>query len=223
MRWRAAFETAAALIAAASMTNASAQSAAAAAAAPKFVAGQHYQEIKPIQPTSVAPGKVEVLEIFMFGCPGCFALEPHLQQWLRSKPDYVELVRVPAVWNAIAEMHARAYYTAQELGKTDLVEGPFFDAYHVQGNHLDSDAKLAEFFGRYGVDAATFQKTFYSPAVEAKLKQSNELVQRYKIQRTPTIVVNGKYVTNGTMAGTYDTWFAIIDELAAREHATHSP
>lgn len=189
-----------------------------AAATPPFEAGKHFTALSPAQPTSVEAGKIEVAEVFMFGCPGCFGFEPHIQGWLKRKADYVEFVRIPAPWNPAAVLHARAYYTAEALNKVEEIEGPFFQEFHTKRNYLDTEAKLAEFFGRYGVDEATFKSTFNSFAVNAKLKRAEELIRRYRVQATPAVVVNGKYLTTGNQAGSYDAWFAIIDDLAAREH-----
>lgn len=187
-------------------------------ATPPFEAGKHYTALSPAQPTSAEAGKIEVTEIFMFSCPGCFGFEPHIQGWLKRKADYVEFVRIPAPWNPIAVLHARAYYTAEALGKAEEIEGPFFQEFHTKRNYLDTEAKLVEFFGRHGVDEATFKSTFNSFAVNAKLKRAEELIRRYRVQATPAVVVNGKYLTTGNQAGSYDAWFAIIDDLAAREH-----
>jgi thiol:disulfide interchange protein DsbA len=189
-----------------------------AAAAPPFEAGKHFTVLSPAQPTGAEAGKVEVAEVFMFGCPGCFGFEPHIQGWLKRKADYVDFVRIPAPWNPAAVLHARAYYTAEALGKVEEIEGPFFQEFHTKRNYLDTEAKLAEFFGRHGVDEATFKSTFNSFAVNAKLKRAEELIRRYRVQATPAVVVNGKYLTTGNQAGSYDAWFAIIDDLAAREH-----
>ena len=191
------------------------------AAAPPFEAGKHYTVISPAQPTSTDPGKVEVAEVFMFGCPACFSFEPrHPGAGSSSKADYINFVRIPAPWNpSRAPMHARAYYTAEALGKLDEIDGPFFNEIHTNRNLLETEAKLAAFFAKHGVDEATFKSTFNSFAVNAKVKRAEELVRRYRVQSTPTVIVNGKYLTAGTMAGTYEAWFAIIDDLAAREHA----
>ena len=190
-----------------------------AAATGPFEAGKHYTALSPAQPTSTDAGKVEVTEIFMFGCPGCFSFEPHIQRWLGDKPDYVNFVRIPAPWNPIATLHARAYYAAEALGKTEEIDGPFFNEIHVNRNMLDSEAKIAALFAKHGVDEATFKSTFNSFAVNTKLKRAEELIRRYRVQSTPTVVVNGKYLTTGSQAGSYDAWFAIINDLAAREHA----
>jgi thiol:disulfide interchange protein DsbA len=186
--------------------------------ASQFEAGKSYTAISPAQPTSSDADKVEVTEIFMFGCPGCFAFEPHLQKWLPTKADYVSFVRVPAPWNPMATLHARAYYAAEALGKLDEIDGPFFNEFHINGNHLDTEADVMAFFGNFGVDEATFKNAFNSFAVSAKLKRAEELIRRYGVQSTPTVVVSGKYLTTGSMAGSYENWFAIINELAAREH-----
>jgi len=193
-------------------------------ASPPFEAGKHYTVLPNPQPTSTDPGKVEVAEVFMFGCPGCFGFEPSIQAWLEKKADYINFVRVPAQWSSHPEspMHARAYYTAEALGKLDEIEVPFFNEVHRNGNLLDTEAKLATFFAAHGVDEATFKSTFNSFAINAKLKRAEELVQRYRVQSTPSVVVAGKYLTVGRMAGSVDAWFAIINDLAAREHAAAS-
>ncbi len=193
-----------------------------AVAAPPFEAGKHYTVLSPAQPTSSDPGKVEVAEIFMFACPGCNSFEPHIQRWLGPKADYVNFVRIPAPWNPVAIVHARAYYTAEALGKADEIDADFFNEIHVNRNMLETEAKLAAFFAKHGVDEAAFKSTFNSFAVNAKLKRAEELMERYRVQATPTVIVNGKYSTSGTMAGSYDAWFAIIDDLAARERAAAS-
>lgn len=192
----------------------------AASSAPKFEAGTQYQVLMPTQPTvGEQHGKVEVAEIFMFGCPHCAAFEPLLQSWLKNAPSYVSFVRVPAVWNAIAELHARAYYTAEALGKTAEIEGPFFNEIHVKHNMLDSVDRLAAFFAQFGVDDKTFRGKFTSFEIDAKVSRATDLVKRYKVPGTPAIVIDGKYLTNGTMAGTYEMWFEIIDDLVAQQHA----
>jgi thiol:disulfide interchange protein DsbA len=190
-----------------------------AAAASPFEAGKHFTVLTPAQPTSTDSGKVEVAEIFMFGCPGCFGFEPHIQRWLASKADYINFVRIPAPWNPAAILHARAYYTAEALGKAEEIDAPFFSEFHTKRNFLDTEAKLADFFAQHGVDEATFKSTFNSFAVNAKLKRAEELIRRYRVQSTPSVVVNGKYLTTGQQAGSYEAWFAIIDDLAAREQA----
>jgi protein dithiol oxidoreductase (disulfide-forming) len=175
--------------------------------------------LTPTQPTSSGPDQVEVTEVFWYGCPHCFAFEPYLEAWQADKADYINFVRVPAVWNPTLRLHAQAFYTAEVLGKGAEMHSPMFQEIHVNGNYLDTEAKIAEFFGRFGVSAADFENAFKSFTVDTKLQRAEELNRRYRITSVPSIVVNGKYTTNGTMAGSYDRLLELVDELAAREHA----
>ena len=183
----------------------------------RFELGEHYQRLSPTQPTSSSPDKIEVAEIFWYGCPHCYTFDPFLESWRPDVPDYVSFVRVPAVWNPLVRLHARAFYTAQALGKGEEMHTAFFREIHVNGNALDSESALASFFGQFGVTAEDFKNAYDSFAVHTNLQKADELSRRYRISSVPTVVVNGKYTTNATMAGGYPTLMEIIDELVAME------
>jgi protein dithiol oxidoreductase (disulfide-forming) len=185
----------------------------------RFQLGTHYNRLSPTQPTSSSPDKVEVAEIFWYGCPHCFAFDPYVKSWESKKPDYASFVRVPAVWNPLVRMHAQAFYTAEALGKGAEMHDAFFREIHDNQNLLDTQAKLQAFFGKFGVDAAAFKSTWESFAVHTKLQRADELSRRYKISSVPMIVVNGKYTSDGGMAGSYDNLFALVDELVQSERA----
>lgn len=188
-----------------------------AAVSGRFQLGTHYERLSPTQPTSSGPEQIEVAELFWYGCPHCYTFEPYLARWQTGKPDYVSFVRVPAVWNPLVQLHARAFYTAEALGKGEEMHSAFFTEIHERGNLLDSKEALAEFFGRFGVDAESFESTFESFDVHARVQRANELARRYRITSVPSVVVNGKYTTNATMAGDYEALIELIDELAASE------
>ncbi|MGH8495128.1 MAG: thiol:disulfide interchange protein DsbA/DsbL [Gammaproteobacteria bacterium] len=187
-------------------------------ASSQFVEGEHYRVLMPAQPTSSSPDQVEVAEVFWYGCPHCFTFEPYLENWRENLPSWVNFVRIPAVWNDQVRMHARAFYTAEALGKLEEIHGPLFREIHVNNNPLPSEDALASFFAAHGVDEETFHETFRSFAVETSLRRADTLNRRYQVQSVPVIVVNGKYVTDGEMAGGYEALLAIVDELAASEH-----
>jgi thiol:disulfide interchange protein DsbA len=188
-----------------------------AALASGFVEGVHYKLLKPAQPTSVAPGKVEVVEVFWYACGHCYLLEPKIEAWERKgKPAYVEVVRMPAVWNDLLKTHARLFYTIDVLGQPQLNNEAFREI-NVRGNRLDTPDKIEAFFTSRGVAKADFQKAFSGFAVESKLARAVDLNKRYRITSTPTVVVNGKYVTDASMAGGEDKLFEVITALAAKE------
>ncbi len=185
----------------------------------RFKLGQHYQRLTPTQPTSSSPDQVEVAEIFWYGCNHCYNFDPYVENWLGDKPDGVSFVRVPAVWNPLVKLHARAFYTAEALGKGEEMHTPFFREIHVKQNFLDSEASLREFFGRFGVSAEEFKAAFDSFAVHTKLQRAETLAQRYRVSSVPMIVVNGKYTTSASTTGGYDGLMEVINELITLEKA----
>lgn len=183
--------------------------------------GTHYTRLIPTQPTNAPPGQIEVTEMFWYGCPHCYALDPFLEAWRKNgKAAYVSFVRVPVMWGAVHRAHARVFYTAEMLGKADELHTPIFDA--IQKNHqpLTDPAGIEQFFTSHGVSAADFQKSFSSFAVEASLKRAETLGMRYKVDSVPMIVVNGKFVTDVGKAGGQAQLINLINELASREHGT---
>jgi len=185
----------------------------------QFREGANYQKIVPAQPTGVAPGKVEVAEIFWYGCGHCFSLEPTIESWRnKGKAPYIEFVRIPAMWNEATRMHARVFYTAEALGKLDAVHSLIFREIHVNGNQLNSVEKIATFFKQHGVASEDFTKTFSSFAVENKLQRADLLNRRYRVESVPVMIVNGKYKTDVSDAGGETQLFTLVNELAASEH-----
>jgi protein dithiol oxidoreductase (disulfide-forming) len=185
----------------------------------RFELGRHYLRLSPTQPTSSNVDKIEVAEIFWYGCPHCFTFDPTLERWREAQPDYVSFIRVPAVWNPLLQLHARAFYTAEVLNKSAEMHSALFREIHENRNMLETPAKLQEFFGRFGVDAATFTSTFESFAVQMKLQRADELNRRYRIQSVPTLIVNGKYTTGGGETASYEEMLELVDELVASERA----
>jgi thiol:disulfide interchange protein DsbA len=137
----------------------------------------------------------------MFECFPCYAFEGDLSRWQAEAPSGVVLTRVPALFNPLAQLHARAYYTAEVLGKVDAMRPVIYDTIHVSENPLDSRDALADLFLFFGVDRATFDATFDSSEVDARLQRAVALNREYSISATPTIVVDGRYVTNPVVAG----------------------
>lgn len=186
--------------------------------AEEFVVGQHYQEVKPAVATSTATDKVEVLELFWYGCPHCYAFEPQLQEWLKNKADYIEFVRVPAVFAQNWEVHARAFYAAQQLGVLDKLNGPVFDAIHKEGRKLGSQEEVTQFFADKGVSAEDFKKAYNSFDVDTKTRRAIALTREYGITGVPALIVNGKYRSSAQEAGDFATLLKLVDYLAAKEH-----
>lgn len=186
--------------------------------------GIEYKRIKPPVPTQAANGKVEVVEMFWYGCPHCFRLEPKLNKWLEKKPANVEFIRIPAIFSDRWAIHARLFYTAETLGVLDKLHSKIFDEIHVNHNKLDSKAKIRAFFLKHGVKAEDFDMTFDSFMINVKVNRARDYTQRYHLDGVPTIVVNGKYTTDGPMASSlnnrvspHENMLKVVDTLIAKE------
>ncbi len=183
-----------------------------------YVEGIQYERISPAVPTHVAPGKVEVVELFWYGCPHCFRFEPYIAKWLAHKPEAAEFVRIPATLNPGWVTHARIYYTLETLGELERLHMVFFQAIHDQNRRFRDLSSVARFFAQNGVDEKRFIDAYNSLAVQTKLGQAQRLTREYGARGVPTVVVNGKYRTTATLAGGYDEVLKVVDYLVAQEH-----
>ena len=174
--------------------------------------------VTPPQPTDT-PDKVEVVELFWYGCPHCFTFLPIMEQYTKSKPDYVAVRHMPAIFRDSWVAHARAFYTAELLGVRKQIHRPLFEAIHLRKVALDTREELLKFFEKHGVSNDDFNKTYDSFAVETLLRKSQVMQQRYGVRGTPSVIVNGKYRVSGSLAGSPEDMIKVIEALVEREHA----
>jgi thiol:disulfide interchange protein DsbA len=188
----------------------------------KWKAGTDYRLLASPQPTSVAADKVEVNEVFWYGCGHCYALDPPLETWKATKPSYVEFVRVPVIWGPVQRQHAKLYYTLQALHRPEL-HPKVFDAIHKLGqslsarNELEARALQLAFLKSEGVTEKEFDAAYDSMTVASNMLRAEEFTKKYAVESVPIMVVNGKYVTSVSEAGNEARLLALIDDLAASE------
>jgi thiol:disulfide interchange protein DsbA len=181
-----------------------------------FDEGIDYKTLAQPQPTETAE-QVEVLELFWYGCPHCYHLEPQVERWVASQPDHVRFRRLPAVLGNHWAIGAKAYYAAETLGVLDRVHQPLFEALHKQKRRLDDEASLADFFAEQGVDRDEFLKALRSFIVDVKVRRAIQYGQRVGLDGVPAFVVDGKYLTSPSLTGSSERMFRLLDELVARE------
>ena len=182
----------------------------------RFREGEHYVQLATTRPAPDGADGIVIEEFFMYGCRHCYAFEGRLEQWTVALPQNATLVLVPAIFNPIARLHAQAFYTAEVLGKREL-HAALYEEVNRNRNPLDSETALEAFFGRFGVDGGTFLAAFESPEVEARVRRAEELNREYMISATPSLVVDRKFLTSPSLAGSAERMLAVADELVARE------
>ena len=195
--------------------------------------GVNYFLIVPARPTSLPAGKVEVTEAFSYACPACNLFVPTMHKLKKSLPPNAVFDFLPASFNPGEDwpMFQLAYCTAQVLGVADQTHDAMFDAVWRTNelavvdpatqsikSPLPTIADAAAFYNRHaGIPVDKFLATSKSFAVDVKVRQAEGLLQAYKIERTPTIIVNGKYRLHVESAGGEDKLIELVNWLVAKE------
>lgn len=189
-----------------------------AADAPKWEAGKHYALIDPPVPTSTGD-KIEVLEVFSYACPHCAHFQPSADKLKAELPKNAEFTLMPADFQPIWLVFARAFYAAKSMGVLDKTHQLTFDALYRDNLRPQSLEEIADLYATYGVDKKTFLSTAQSFVVEGQLEQIRGREMAYGIESTPTLIINGKYrVTANTEAGVaFDQMIEIAQYLVAQE------
>lgn len=180
--------------------------------------GGGFTTLNPSQPAG-ADSVVEVREFFSYACPACATFEPRLEAWLKQAPEQVNVVRVPVVFSEGWKPFAQAYYAAESLDVLDRTHQQLFEALHEKGRKFRNSKDLIKFFVEQGVQQEQAEGAFQSFRVDMQLRQGAQALRNYRIESTPTVVVNGKYVVTPRTAGGHDGMVTVIDRLVQQELA----
>jgi thiol:disulfide interchange protein DsbA len=197
--------------------------------------GQDYVLLRPPQNTTVPAGKVEVMEVFSYGCPACNNFQPVMNKLKRSLPANVQFVLLPAAFNTSEDwpMFQRAFFAAQSLGIADRTHAAMFDAVwntgelaiadpatHHLKNPQPSIQDAARFYSRAaGVKPEAFLAAANSFQVDSKIRAADTQIAAMKVPGTPCIVVNGKYRVDMQAVHSTDELVDLIKFLVAKESA----
>jgi thiol:disulfide interchange protein DsbA len=184
----------------------------------KYEENKHYRTLPLAENVRIDNDKVEVIEVFAYSCNHCFNFESNLEAFEKNKANYIDFVRMPVVYSEAYKMHARIYYTAESLGKLDVIHLEAFKAMHLDRKRLMNEKEIYELFEKHGVSKNQFEARFRSFTVESKLNRAERLTKKYKIRSTPTLVINGKYTAGGPSIRTLEEMLLVTKELAQREY-----
>lgn len=160
--------------------------------------------------------KVEVLEFFWFGCPHCFAFEPSISQWNKTKPDYTTFIREAPPLNPSWLPHSKAFYAARALGVEHQITEPLFNAIHVNNQAMRSSEAIGAFVAELGINRSEFLEAMESDAVDDMIRQSIVLAQNAGLTGVPMVVIGGKYSTNTTLAGSHEGIIEVVNQMAEK-------
>lgn len=203
---------------------------------PKWVEGKNYFRIEPTQPKVSNTDKIEVAEVFSYGCPMCNAFHPLVNKLAASLPSDAVMAYLPVSFipQENFPMLQRAYLTAQALGVADKTNDAMYDAVwktkelsaeRAEGQGLKPMSELptladaAKVYAKYGIDPKEFVAVANSFSINTQAKRADELVKAYGVEGTPTIVIDGKYRFDGRSAGGYPQMIELAQYLVAKEAA----
>ncbi|MBV2134246.1 thiol:disulfide interchange protein DsbA/DsbL [Pseudomonas sp. MAP12] len=181
-------------------------------------AGKQYVELTSVVPVA-KPGKIEVVELFWYGCPHCYQLEPTIQPWAAQLPADVNFVRIPAMFGGVWNVHGQMFLTLEAMGVEAKVHDAIFTAIHREGKKLATPEEMAEFLAGQGIDKDKFLSTFNSFAIKGQMEKAKKLAMAYQITGVPVLVVNGKYRFDLGTAGGPGGAIQVADHLIAKERA----
>ncbi len=183
----------------------------------RYIEGTHYVALDTLVRT-VDPNKVEVVEIFWYGCTHCYSFEPLIENWEANAAEDVVFVRSPGMWNAMMQTHAQLYYTSVELGVFEETHSDIFDEILLRANYLQSEAAAKDYFESKGVSGDEFDAAWNSFTVTSSVNRANINMRNYGVRSTPNLIVNGKYriVTNQAVP-TQTDMLEVVDFLVEME------
>ena len=184
--------------------------------AEEYVEGRHYQILD--NPTVTRnPSKVEVVEVFWFGCNHCYSLESYIQPWERNLPNDIDFWKSHITWNAQAETHARLFYSAEALGIEEKAIPAAFTAIWREGRNLLGNSEVEYFFKGFGIEKERYLSVSNSFGVNNAVKQANNRMRQWTVTGVPTIIVNGKYKVSGTREIGTSKLLDVVDFLIEKE------
>jgi len=166
-----------------------------------------YREI-PQQPVETGD-KIEVIDFFFYGCQYCNELLPRLERWRRSKPADVELRHIPVVRHDSWVPLAKTYFTLEAMGEVERLHSAVFHGYHVEDLYMSQEKVISEWAAKHGLDPDKFMAIYRSDETRRKVDRARKQTMDYDIQGTPSLVVDGRYLTDGSSAKTID----ILDRM----------
>ncbi|MEZ0232603.1 MAG: thiol:disulfide interchange protein DsbA/DsbL [Methylophilaceae bacterium] len=180
-------------------------------------AGNEYSPVAQVMPTDT-PAKIEVLEIFWYGCPHCYQFEPQLAAWVKKLPANVYFKRVPGVPRPDWAPMAKAYFTLETLGLVEKLHGPLFDAIHKQRALKPNDeaATIDWITAQSGLDRQKVKDTYNSFSTNSQVMRAVQVFRASGATGVPSLVIDGKYITSGSMANGNDEMLKTAEYLIAK-------
>jgi thiol:disulfide interchange protein DsbA len=181
-----------------------------------FRAGKDYLPLERPTATEAGTGKIELIEFFWYSCPHCNAFEPAFAQWVKTAPKDVVVRRMPVAFREDFAPQQRLFFTLEAMNLLETLHAKVFAAIHVEKQALNTDAAIADWAAKQGVDKTKFLETYKSFGVASKLKRAVQLQNDYKVEGVPSFGIAGRFYTDGSLAGSMERALKVAESLIAQ-------
>ena len=161
------------------------------------------------------PGRIEVIEFFYYGCQWCNAFQPHIDRWLRSKPADVVFRPQPAIRNTRWLALTKLFFVLQAQGELARLHARVFSAYHRDAVNLEDESRMTAWLVEQGLDRDAVEAMLRSDEVMAKVEAARAATYAYQVDTTPSMIVDGRYLTTSSLAGGVEMLMPVTDALIA--------
>ncbi len=172
-----------------------------------------FRVVQPPHPVDGA--KIEVLEFFQYGCPHCYSFSPDLESWRKKQTD-IDYKRVHINWNNETLPHTKLYYTLEQMGRIADVHDKVFAAIHTNKKKLLDTNEIADLMAANGIDRKKWLDSFNSFSVATSANRATQTWRAYRIDGTPAVAVDGKFITAPSMVGSREATLTVMDSLLKR-------
>ncbi len=160
-------------------------------------------------------GQILVQEFFWYGCPHCYHLEAELEPWLERLGADVVFERHALALGQHWLPLTQAFYAAEALDAVEDTHSAVFLAIHEDGNRLEDAEAIADFYAEQGVDRDAFLEAFNGFAVQNQIRKTGQVAQAAGVRGVPSILIDGRYLVTGRLAGGNAQMLEVADELIA--------
>ncbi|WP_226809818.1 thiol:disulfide interchange protein DsbA/DsbL [Candidatus Vallotia lariciata] len=180
------------------------------------VAGRDYTILPKSQLVKAQDGKVEVIEFMWYSCPYCGELESYLEKWKAKKSENIAFRRVPITLSNQFIPHSKMLLALNILGLCDRLTPEIFEEIRLGRNRLLNLNEQVNFLVKKGVDKRKYLDAYHSFLVEIEIKRTSQMVQNYKIDSVPTIVVQGTYQISPAMTNSLEDTIQVLEYLVRK-------
>ena len=147
--------------------------------------------------------KIEVMEVFWYGCIHCYQMEAPLNAWVKKLPADVYFKRMPALPRADWAPMAKAFFAMETLGVQEKLHTQLFEAVHKQKtlNPTDEKAAIDWVTKASGMDKLKVEQAFKSFTINTNLNRAAQIFRSSGATGVPSLIIDGKFITSSTMSG----------------------